>query len=162
MAKQEYSSAENFLKNLMGILALIFLVCFLIFALAPDGLIKVLNVIGDKIFGLEPARLVSEFPEHANFRFVPQRLWLILALSLMATITYLSYLVWRNPRKNLPLVPVILLSKLTSSLVALIYFFAQQNYFVNLVAFITDFPIFLVVLFAYLRVVIQKEKELVS
>ncbi len=161
MEKQKYSSAENFLKNTMGVLALVFLVALLVFALAPDGLIRVLNGIG-KVFGMEPARLVSEFPEQANFRYVPHRLWLVLSLSLMATITYISYLIWRNPRKHMALVPVILLSKLASSLFALIYFFAQQRYFVNLVAFITDFPIFLIVLFAYIRVVLQKEKELVS
>ena len=172
MATQDLSSADRFLKNLMGILALIFLVTFLVFALVPDGLVKFLNLLG-KIFGLPAAKLISDVdlsclaPEASDadmgaFKAVPQRLWLILSLSLMATLTYLCYLVWRDPRKHLALVPVVLLSKLVSSAFALIYFFAQQRYFANLVAFVTDFPIFLIVLFAYIRVVLQRERELVS
>lgn len=142
-----FNQAERFLKSLMGILAIIFIATALVFALFSGTLVSLLNSPIGKVFKLY-SEDICQVPE--------QRLYVALSVSLMVVLVYLCFLVWKDPRKNLSFIPVILISKLTSSLMAVVYF-ANSKTFVNLIAFITDFPIFVIVLIAYLWVLGHKK-----
>lgn len=139
--------AERFLKSLMGILTVIFIGTAFVFIAFSGTLVSLLNSPIGKVFKLYSEN-VCQVPE--------QRLYVTLSVSLMVVLIYLCFLVWKNPRKNLALIPIVLASKLTSSLMAVLYF-AKSKTLVNLTAFITDFPIFVIVLIAYLWVLGKKK-----
>jgi len=71
------------------------------------------------------------------------KFWLVLSLSMMAMITYISRAAYLDLRRNGRLVPILLLSKFCSSMFYLI-FFATSGQLVHLVGLLTDGPLFLI------------------
>lgn len=137
----ELTKQEKNLKNLMGILAIVFLGADLVFLFFGRELFDVLNSISKVIFpNLQPAPYSTE------------KFWLSLANSMMLMIAYMSFKVWQDVRQNINYVPVILLSKIASSISGLVFFLMEPRLFVHLVVFISDFPIFVIVLLFYSKV----------
>lgn len=94
-------------------------------------------------------------------------LWFFLALSnsMMVMLVYLSFSIAANPWKNLNYLPVIIVSKFTSSLTALTFYFATRchtvicvaqagdlngaPYYSNLVIFTSDLPLGIIAFVLY-------------
>lgn len=83
-----------------------------------------------------------------------EKFWLSLTVSMMATITMISYYIQRDVRANMVLTSFLLVSKLTSTSVMLSAFFWHRPYFNYLLgSVLCDGPIFLVTLIFYRRAV---------
>lgn len=135
----EVSKEENSLRIVLGILAIVFLVTDLFLVFATPLLFNLINIVAELIGAGETPLPVQKFH-------------LALTNSMMLMITYISYMVWKDVKKNLNMVPVLMLSKIVSSASGLLFFFFSARYFAYLVLAITDFPIFLIVYILYKRV----------
>ncbi len=83
-----------------------------------------------------------------------ERFWLALTVSLMATITMISYYIQKDVRANIVLTSFLLMSKLTSTLVMLSAFFWDHPYFNYLLGSVfCDGPIFVITFIFYRRAV---------
>jgi hypothetical protein len=81
-----------------------------------------------------------------------EKFWLSLTISMMATITMLSYYVQKDVRANMVLISFLLVAKLTSTLVMLSAFFWDRPYFNYLMGSVfCDGPIFVITLIFYRR-----------
>lgn len=81
-----------------------------------------------------------------------ERFWLALTVSLMATITTLCRYIAKDVRSNILLTSLLLVSKLTSTLVMLSAFFWDRPYFNYLMGSVfCDGPIFVVTFIFYRR-----------
>jgi len=135
----EISKEENSLKIVLGILAIVFLVTDLVLVFATPLLFNLINISAELIgAGKTPFQLRNSI--------------LLLQTSMMLMITYISYMVWKDVKKNLNMVPVLMLSKIVSSASGLLLFFFSARYFAYLVLAITDFPLFVIVYILYKRV----------
>ena len=76
--------------------------------------------------------------------------WVFLGFSMMMTIAACSYVASKDIRKNRSVILPLILSKLASSLCALT-FYSSRGIFAYLVIFVTDFPLFLLTLYLYLK-----------
>ena len=82
-----------------------------------------------------------------------ERFWLSLTTSLMVTITVLSYTIQKDVRANLKLTNLLLVSKLTSTVVFLSAYFSDAPYFNYLLGSVfCDGPIFVITLIFYRRI----------
>ncbi|MBI3272177.1 MAG: hypothetical protein HYZ53_24505 [Planctomycetes bacterium] len=137
---QDLLPEERHLALALGIEALLFAGATLVFAFRAQGLLADIN-----------ATALALWPGSQPIPDPPERFWLALALSMMTMITYIGIMGWRDVRRNLVLVPVLLLSKLCSSVVGVSLTFTQGSpgY---LALPLSDFPIFLVTAFLYVRV----------
>lgn len=94
---------------------------------------------------------------HLNLPAMPlpvEKFWLSLTVSLMATITMISYYIQKDVRANLVLTSFLLISKLTSTLVMLSAFFWDHPYFNYLLGSVfCDGPIFVITFIFYHRAV---------
>ena len=120
-----------------------FVIAGLIFVLAPDYLTVGLDRLGQILFGT-PVRLLPDGP--------PERFWLALTTSMMANISVISFLVWRDVKRFKLLMIPLLVSKLTSSIMGLAFYFGAAHYFSHLVIFATDFPLFVVGTVFYVKI----------
>ncbi len=87
------------------------------------------------------------------FEVIPassEQFWLPLATSMMVMLTFLAFSAAADPH-NRPLAWVHVLSKICSSAGYAFLFLTKAHYFAYLVGVITDFPIFLFVLWLTLR-----------
>jgi len=160
----EITSADLFFKKSMGVLGIIFLIGAILFALIPEQLESMLNWFAG-IIKMDKAPVVKNIPVSAywavlnNDNPIPpemgalpsQRLWNGLSVAMMVMITVICLACYVNAKKYMNWVPLLLISKGTSSLMGLFTYFYVHKYLTNLIALITDFPIFLFVLFIYLR-----------
>lgn len=88
-----------------------------------------------------------------------ERFWLSLTTSLMVTITVLSYYVQRDVVANIKLTPLLLVSKLTSTVVFFSAYFWDAPYFNYLLGSVfCDGPIFLITLIFYRRALQSRTK----
>jgi hypothetical protein len=69
---------------------------------------------------------------------------------MMMTIAACSYISSKDIRKNRSVIVPIILSKLASSLCALTFYYSR-SIFAHFIIFITDFPLFLLTLYLYLK-----------
>jgi len=69
--------------------------------------------------------------------------WRVLAVSMMAMITWIAVQTYRDPRRNGNLVPILLLSKACST-VCYTVFFIFHGHLAYIIGFVTDGPIFLI------------------
>ncbi|MGI8632189.1 MAG: GMC family oxidoreductase N-terminal domain-containing protein [Solirubrobacterales bacterium] len=109
------------------------------FLLIPDAVLRSLADVGE-LFGDFDAPPPSE-----------QKMWLALAFSYMAVITAVSAFAAFDPARQRPLLLVLVVGKLASSLSALAFFVVDQQVFAYLLNFVVDAS--LVVLAAWLWVV---------
>ena len=152
----------EFFRQSMGVLALCFLVGGFLFLIFPDQIIQATNWFARG--GAKDAPVVSAIDMNAATRattgagaalpqFVgPPRLWPILSFTMMMMITVICALNWLDPRKYYTWVPLLLFSKACSSMTALLVFWiSKYDYLADLLGLVVDFPIFLLILFIYLR-----------
>jgi len=130
---------ERHFRNFMGISAITYFIAGLAFFLAPNLILKAINLASRILIpSLPPIPLAVE------------KFWLSLAFSMMMTITAICYLVRLNVRKNIHLTLPLLIAKATSSLSALFFFLFSARYFAYLVIFLVDGAIFWVTLAFYI------------
>ena len=140
----EWSKREQVLRIVMLLYAIAFIVTDLIFLFASPQLYSAMNYLGS-LFGLPPSPPFQE------------RFYLDLTNSMMVMISFISLAIYVNPRKNFCLLPVLILSKYTSSTFGVLFFLLTEKYFSYLVIFITDFP--LAVIATYLYIWVKKERK---
>jgi len=133
---------EKQLEILMKIWAFLFGAGGLLFFIAPDWLFRRMNGFASSIFG----NAFSQIPEPT------ERFWLSLALSLMVTLTFLSYMAQRDIRKGMGYVVAVMVSKIASTTFFLFYFFKDLDTFAYIQgSLLTDGPIFVITFIFYLR-----------
>lgn len=135
----EISREEEQLKVVVGILAIAFLIADLVLVFATPQLFGLVNTVADTIG-------VAKTP-------IPvQHFYLALTNSMMIMLVYMSYMVWKNVKRNLNMVPAIMVCKFASSATGLLIFIFSARYLTYLVIPLTDFPIFLILFVLYRRV----------
>lgn len=120
---------------------LCFVSVFTLFFRFSGQFLEITNQISAKYFpGLLP------IPTESN------PFWMPLVFSMMIALIVISYMVQKNVRKNLNLIPVFLASKLGTSIFFFAYFFTAQKSFAFLFGSISDAFMFLITYFLYQRV----------
>lgn len=80
-----------------------------------------------------------------------EKFWLALTVSMMATITALSYIAQRDIRRNIGYVIPLLISKFISTFFFILFFFTHIKSLTYIVGALTDGSIFVITLIFYLR-----------
>jgi len=117
-------------------------ICFAIF---PSQIIYWLNTIGHSIFGW-PYKNLPEPVEH---------FWQVLAVALLAVLTYAAFSAQSEIRQNLKDVRIIIISKVVTTLGFLIAFIYSGQYFAYLSGMIIDGVILFMTWFLYRRTVVS-------
>lgn len=133
------SPAEQRLRGLLRLFAILFACGALGFLLRPEGTVADLNATG-ALLGL------GALP--AGGRTVASDFWLVLAVANMATIATCAWLAATDVRGRRALVYPVVLSKLASSAAGLLLFVIRAPAFPYLAATLVDLPIALVLLAA--------------
>lgn len=119
-------AAERFVVISLRLLAASFAVVGLLFIAAPDGVLTVLDDLGDAIGTFAPA------PE------TQERLWLALGFAYMVVITGICLVVQADVVRYRPLLLVLAAGKAASSLAALGFYVFDDDVFVYLLNFLVD------------------------
>jgi len=135
------TKAERQLVILLRIWTISFIITAIYFLLFQNDLIKHLNYISTNMLKLN----LDPLPEST------EKFWLALTLSMMATISALSYLAQKDIRKNIGYVIPLLLSKFVSTFFFVLFFFLHLKAFAYIVGALTDGSIFIITLVFYLR-----------
>ena len=125
------------LKRLMQVWTGLFGLGAAFFLFFGDLLLETGNRIGAVFFHLPPMPLPSE------------RFWLVLTVSLMVTLTAICYTIQKDPVANRKLTLFVLISKMTSTLLFLFFFFQTRQFNYLLGSVFCDGPIFLITLLFY-------------
>ncbi len=133
------SLQENRLRLTAGIYAILFTCAVLVFIFAPTALFRIINAIST---GLSPMLPLAS--DSGKF-------WLSMTVSMMATIITLSIFIYTNVRTYYMMAIPLAVAKFTSSFFGLAFFmrgffFGETNTLANLIIFITDFPLGLIIL----------------
>ena len=157
---EDYTTSEKCLTYLMRIYSILFLVAGYVFLLFPWYILKWIDSFTENTI------ILWFLGENALFKWLGWQLghgrvnaqqdipveyfWVFLSFSMMMTIAACSYISSKDVRKNRSVIVPIILSKLASSLCALIFYYSR-GILAHLVIFITDFPLFLLTLYLYLK-----------
>lgn len=169
MDSKDYTRQEMFFKKSMGILCILFLVGAILFAAIPDHLLRAVNWSSTFLkmkSPLVPSRISVDkqtwetFIDPANtlaysdaIRFVPgTKIWVSLAVAMMIMIAFIAGMNYLDPKKYMQWIPLLLISKGTTSVLGIIYFYASAKYLSNLLLTLVDFPIFVFILVIWLMV----------
>ncbi len=128
---------ERAITLIFQILAATFALVGSIFLLFPNGTVRTINAAGS-IF-----RIFPPAPESAL------RFWLSLAVSYMALVTVLAWLIQRDPRRYRHLMPVLAVGKFSSSFTCFLFFVFSSPAFLYLLNFLVDGSITLIALGCY-------------
>ena len=128
---------ELLVKRVMGVFTIIFALGALAFLVMPDQIIMFINDIGEAL-GFK----VAAPPVH-------NAMWVTLSVAMMVIITVLSYMVWKDPRKNSNVLLPIVICKFTSSILGVYFFIFVAPALGNIRATITDLPIAIIILFMH-------------
>jgi uncharacterized protein (DUF362 family) len=131
---------EKQLKIVMVLSAITYFVAGFAFAIIPNQILEVFNLISRTF----TPGLKETPPSEEKF-------WLALAFSMMMTITVLCYIAQHNIRKNQGYIIPLLISKSVSSLSSLCFFIFSAKYLAYLGIFVVDGSIFWITLFFYIR-----------
>lgn len=134
------TQAQHALLALMRLWMVLFAGAGVTFALFPKQVIGLLN----------RASMLLHLP-FPVLHLEPQRMWLVLTLSLMVTITYLCWRVQRDVTQAKILIPLLLVAKFTSSLFFLFFFIYHLRAFAYLAGLVVDGTIFIVTYMMYKR-----------
>lgn len=142
---------ETIMKTAGLIYALIFIFTAVVFFLfMPDTLMSMINGCADLVFGK------GTFPHYPGGE---NRFWNIMTISMMSGVTITSLLIWKDVKKYRDMAIPLFTMKFFSSGGGLLFFLLgvagfgkDWNAFANLVIFITDFPLGLLMLFLYRKV----------
>ncbi len=127
-------------RVLMILLFWTFLVVGALFYIVPNQMINLFNLIAAKV---------------GHFQATPpstEKFFIDLAVAYMACVTAIAYLIQKDVRKNLNLTPVLIVGKVTSSLISLVSFIAYQRSLLYFSNFLIDGSIVVIVLAFYLPV----------
>lgn len=141
---------EKQLAILMRVWAVAFALGGLVFFLAPEWLFARMNETGSLFFGraFEPIPMPSE------------KFWVSLALSLMATLTFMCYMAQKDIRRGSGYVFSVLVSKIASTTFFLFYYIDGLHSFAYIQgSLLTDGPIFIITFIFYLRAVRSRREE---
>lgn len=132
MTATPLNGPERQARAVMAIFTCLFVGTGAFMLIAPREVIALLNAISRQVApGLPEAPL--EFG----------RMWWMLSLAMMAMISYISASNWRDLRRHQGLIPVLLVSKATSSILGLsLFLISEPRMFVDLAVFLADFPLF--------------------
>src|SRR5919107_827277 len=122
------ASAERFVAINLRILAGTFAVVGLLFIVAPDGTLSVLDDFGDWL----PLGEFTSAPDTA------EQLWLALGFAYMTVIAGLCLLASTDIVRYRPLLPVLAAGKAASSLAALGFYLFDTDVFAYLLNFVVD------------------------
>ena len=131
------STAEERLRFVLRLFAVVFAIGALAFFLRPDGTVADLDRVG-ALLGLDTLP-VAGHPVASDF-------WLVLAVANMATIAACCAWAAGDVRGRRLLVHAVVVSKITSSATGLILFLARAHALPYLSALLVDLPIALVLL----------------
>lgn len=134
------TSEERALKRLLQFWAVLFLIAGLVFVFFPNLIVQSLNHLALKIAPSLPTLPLSE-----------DRFWIVLMFSLMVTLTFLCYSAQDDLRRRKDLVQFVLISKITSTLFFLIFFFVDRMALAYLMGMLVDGSIFVITLIFYSR-----------
>ena len=147
----ELTKSEKLMKFVGLIYALLFIGTALVFISLPGMLLGTMNAISKALFPSLP--LASD---SGTF-------WLSMTVAMMATITALSLLIYLDVKKNYRMAVPLVTAKFTSSLLGIGFFLAGcmgtntgWNTLANLIIFLTDSPMGLLMLILY-RLVKQEQ-----
>jgi len=156
---KNYTTSERYLTYLMRAYAALFAIVGFLFLLFPWFMLHIIDKLSENPFVLWILRdnplftwIGWELP-HAkvNAHGTPaEYFWVFLSFSMMMTIATCSYVASKDIRKNRAVIIPLILSKLSSSLSALA-FYSAKGVFAHFVIFISDFPLFLLTLYLYLK-----------
>jgi uncharacterized protein (DUF362 family) len=156
---KNYTTSERYLTYLMRAYAPLFAIVGFLFLLFPWFMLHIIDKLSENPFVLWILRdnplftwIGWELP-HAkvNARGTPaEYFWVFLSFSMMMTIATCSYVASKDIRKNRAVIIPLILSKLSSSLPALA-FYSTKGVFAHFIIFISDFPLFLLTLYLYLK-----------
>jgi len=116
----ELSKEEKLLKVALGIFAVAFLIADIVLVFATPALFNSINTVAERV-GVGKAPLPNQ-----NF-------YLALTNALMLMIVYMSCMVWKDVKKNLNMVPALVICKFASSMTGLLFFIFSARYFAYLV-----------------------------
>ncbi len=140
----ELSKNETIMSYAGLAYAILFIGAVLVFILLPGPMFAVMNAMSLAFFPSLP--LASD---SGTF-------WLSLTVSMMATITVLSFLIYKDVRKNFTMAIPLVTAKFTSSLFGIGFFIAGfacagsgWNTLANLVILCSDFPLGVLMLILY-------------
>ena len=119
-------TAERFVVANLRLLALSFAIVGVLFIAAPDGVLNVIDDVGDWFGGFASAPDTVE------------KFWLALGFAYMVVITGICVLVATDVVRYRPLLLVLAAGKAASSVGALCFFVFDQNVFIYLLNFIVD------------------------
>jgi hypothetical protein len=156
----------GFYRKSMTVLAVVFFVAGLLFLLAPDAVVRTTNWASKISSSTMEAPVVSDLAidgawnnqylknngdGSAMEQMIPGRLWAILSFTMMMMITVICAANAINPYRYVGWVPLLIFSKLCSSVTGLLVFkIGDGHYMSDLSAFATDFPLFVFILVLYL------------
>lgn len=132
---------EKQLVILLRIWAISFFITGLYFLFFQNELIRQINFFSTDILKLN-------LPLHPE---TPDKFWLALTISMMATITVLSYIAQKDIRKNIGYVVPLLVSKFVSTFFFILFYFIHIHSPAYIVGALTDGSIFIITLIFYLR-----------
>jgi uncharacterized protein (DUF362 family) len=130
---------------------------FFEFKTAPQGIVDTLKAIGGALF-----KILSS-GDHWNVEVtIPERFWVFSFFAMMLTISACSYIASLDVRRNRKLVIPVLVEKFFAAFSGLAYFLFWSSegifwirwnnlYFPWLLVFLLDFPLFVILLFLFLR-----------
>ena len=156
---KNYTTSERYLTYLMRAYAPLFAIVGFLFLLFPWFMLHIIDKLSENPFVLWILRdnplftwIGWELP-HAKVNAhgtSAEYFWVFLSFSMMMTIATCSYVASKDIRKNRAVIIPLILSKLSSSLPALA-FYSAKGVFAHFVIFISDFPLFLLTLYLYLK-----------
>lgn len=156
---EDYTTSEKCLTYLMRIYSILFLVVGYVFLLFPWFTLEAIDRLSESpiVFWLLGENPLFEWlgwelgHGKVNAQGTPaEYFWVFLSFSMMMTIAACGYISSKDIRKNRSVVIPLILSKLASSLCALIFYYSR-GLFAYLVIFVTDFPLFVLTLYLYLK-----------
>src|ERR687897_625100 len=118
--------AERFVILNLRLLAVSFAVVGLLFIAAPDGVLDVISDLGDEI---------GDFPRAPE---TAEQLWLALGFAYMVVIAGICAVVQADVVRYRPLLLVLAIGKVASSLAALGFYVFDSDVFIYLLNFIVD------------------------
>jgi len=156
---KNYTTSERYLTYVMRIYALLFAIVGFLFLLFPWFTLHIIDKLSENPLVLWVLRdnplftwLNWELP-HAKVDAhgtSAEYFWVFLSFSMMMTIATCSYIASKDIRRNRSVIIPLILSKLSSSLPALAFYIAK-GIFAHFVVFISDFPLFLLTLYLYVK-----------
>jgi hypothetical protein len=137
----ELTRAEIWLKRVSLAYAIIFIAAVLVFIFLPVPLFDVFNRISKSLFPSLPCAM-----DEGKF-------WLSMTVSMMATIIALSLFIYADVKKNHLMAVPLAVAKFTSSFFGLAFFIlgflypdTKWNNLANIIIFISDFPLGIIIL----------------